>query len=309
MRLNHLLANTSPLLVQCSHEVTRSISQLAAVHDANIFHHVILDRYNWHTQLVYWTIIHVLHDHACLCVCLPLLRKPELMPGLHEGWWSSSDRICDCLMHELLWLEQARHPNMPSDQDCAGKHGDDDNLVKAQASNCYMPCLWHVCLFGIIKLLCSTAAAWCLLPCCLLGGMQMSSFWFCMIVLQIAVWWLYGCYKCTLLLQLLQPESHDLATRARHGTAMRYLWPGCNMVIVSSLLLLMSFDTLHDHTLTANFVILTQQVDPRLPQEAQERFKKRLADLFKTRKVDGALSSSVLAKAYHDVTRTQILNQ
>ena len=27
---------------------------------------------------------------------------------------------------------QARHPKMPSDQDCAGKHGDDDNLVKAQ---------------------------------------------------------------------------------------------------------------------------------------------------------------------------------
>ena len=27
---------------------------------------------------------------------------------------------------------QARHPLLPSDQDCAGKHGDDDNLVKAQ---------------------------------------------------------------------------------------------------------------------------------------------------------------------------------
>ena len=51
-----------------------------------------------------------------------------------------------------------------------------------------------------------------------------------------------------------------------------------------------------------------QQVDPRLPEEAQERFKKRLADLFMTREVDGRRSSAVLAKAYHDVTRKQILN-
>lgn len=55
--------------------------------------------------------------------------------------------------------------------------------------------------------------------------------------------------------------------------------------------------------------VIWLQVDPRLPQDAQERFKKRLADLFKTRKVDGERASAVLAKAYHDVTRKQILNQ
>lgn len=50
------------------------------------------------------------------------------------------------------------------------------------------------------------------------------------------------------------------------------------------------------------------QVDPRLPVEAQQRVKKRLADLFKTREVDGKRSSTVLAQAYHDITRKQILN-
>ena len=45
-----------------------------------------------------------------------------------------------------------------------------------------------------------------------------------------------------------------------------------------------------------------------MPEEAQDRFKRRLADLFKTREVDGRCSSAVLAKAYHDVTRKQILN-
>ena len=50
------------------------------------------------------------------------------------------------------------------------------------------------------------------------------------------------------------------------------------------------------------------QVDPRLPEKAQERFKRRLADLFKTRNIDADRASSVLAKAYHDVTRRQILN-
>ena len=45
-----------------------------------------------------------------------------------------------------------------------------------------------------------------------------------------------------------------------------------------------------------------------MPEEAQERFKRRLANLFKTREVDGRRSSAVLAKAYHDVTRKQILN-
>ena len=50
------------------------------------------------------------------------------------------------------------------------------------------------------------------------------------------------------------------------------------------------------------------QVDPRLPQQAQDRFKKWLARLFATRKVDGARASAVLAKAYHDVTRLQVLN-
>lgn len=29
---------------------------------------------------------------------------------------------------------QARHPQMPSQQESAGKHGDDDDLVKAQVS-------------------------------------------------------------------------------------------------------------------------------------------------------------------------------
>lgn len=42
---------------------------------------------------------------------------------------------------------QARHAQLPSDQDCAGKHGDDDNLVKAQVlSNVvlhmYYPAIW-----------------------------------------------------------------------------------------------------------------------------------------------------------------------
>ena len=50
------------------------------------------------------------------------------------------------------------------------------------------------------------------------------------------------------------------------------------------------------------------QVDPRLPEEAQQRVKKRLADLFESREVDGKRSSVVLAKAYHDITRKQILN-
>lgn len=49
-------------------------------------------------------------------------------------------------------------------------------------------------------------------------------------------------------------------------------------------------------------------MDPRLSEEGQQRFKKRLADLFKTRSVDGKRSSAVLARAYHDVTRKQILN-
>ncbi|DBA73502.1 hypothetical protein WJX77_001486 [Trebouxia sp. C0004] len=54
--------------------------------------------------------------------------------------------------------------------------------------------------------------------------------------------------------------------------------------------------------------LVKAQVDPRLPEKAQERFKRRLADLFKTRKIDADRASSVLAKAYHDVTRRQILN-
>ena len=48
---------------------------------------------------------------------------------------------------------QARHPKMPSDQDCAGKHGDDDNLVKAQVcpppplpSHHAMEAVLHRCL-------------------------------------------------------------------------------------------------------------------------------------------------------------------
>ena len=35
---------------------------------------------------------------------------------------------------------QARHPQLPSDQDCAGKHGDDDNLVKAQVQQNTLSC-------------------------------------------------------------------------------------------------------------------------------------------------------------------------
>lgn len=54
--------------------------------------------------------------------------------------------------------------------------------------------------------------------------------------------------------------------------------------------------------------LVKAQVDPRLSEEGQQRFKKRLADLFKTRSVDGKRSSAVLARAYHDVTRKQILN-
>lgn len=54
--------------------------------------------------------------------------------------------------------------------------------------------------------------------------------------------------------------------------------------------------------------LVKAQVDPRLPVEAQQRVKKRLADLFKTREVDGKRSSTVLAQAYHDITRKQILN-
>lgn len=50
------------------------------------------------------------------------------------------------------------------------------------------------------------------------------------------------------------------------------------------------------------------QVDPRLPEEAKQRVKKWLADLFQSREVDGKRSSVVLAKAYHDITRKQILN-
>ena len=45
-----------------------------------------------------------------------------------------------------------------------------------------------------------------------------------------------------------------------------------------------------------------------MPEEAQETFKRRLADLFMTREVDGRRSSAVLAKAYHDITCKQILN-
>ncbi|KAL3134655.1 hypothetical protein ABBQ32_007664 [Trebouxia sp. C0010 RCD-2024] len=54
--------------------------------------------------------------------------------------------------------------------------------------------------------------------------------------------------------------------------------------------------------------LVKAQVDPRLPEEAKQRVKKWLADLFQSREVDGKRSSVVLAKAYHDITRKQILN-
>lgn len=52
----------------------------------------------------------------------------------------------------------------------------------------------------------------------------------------------------------------------------------------------------------------TMQVDPRVPTEAQDKFKRHLAQLFRTRDIDGKQASEVLARAYHDVTRKQILN-
>lgn len=42
-------------------------------------------------------------------------------------------------MHaSLMGGVQARHPQLPCDQECAGKHGDDDNLVKAQVNTLTM---------------------------------------------------------------------------------------------------------------------------------------------------------------------------
>ena len=49
------------------------------------------------------------------------------------------------------------------------------------------------------------------------------------------------------------------------------------------------------------------QVDPRLPAEAQERVKQRMAAMVHRTHFDGPTVSRVLARAYHDVTRRRIL--
>ncbi len=49
------------------------------------------------------------------------------------------------------------------------------------------------------------------------------------------------------------------------------------------------------------------QVDLRLPPEAQDRLKQRMAHMFAVRDVDGTAASAALKAAYHDVTRKLIL--
>lgn len=55
--------------------------------------------------------------------------------------------------------------------------------------------------------------------------------------------------------------------------------------------------------------VAPEQVDPRLPAGAQERVKARMAALFRCRNVDGRRAASMLASAYHDVTRGRVLCQ
>ena len=49
------------------------------------------------------------------------------------------------------------------------------------------------------------------------------------------------------------------------------------------------------------------QVDPRLPRDAQERVKQRMAQMLHRTQVDAQLLSRTLAAAYHDVTRKRNL--
>ena len=51
------------------------------------------------------------------------------------------------------------------------------------------------------------------------------------------------------------------------------------------------------------------QVDARLPLEAQERLKQRMARMFAVRDVDSSAASAALKAAYHDVTCKHILCQ
>ena len=49
------------------------------------------------------------------------------------------------------------------------------------------------------------------------------------------------------------------------------------------------------------------QVDLRLPPQAQDRLRQRMARMSAVRDVDGSAPSAALKAAYHDVTRKLIL--
>lgn len=50
-------------------------------------------------------------------------------------------------------------------------------------------------------------------------------------------------------------------------------------------------------------------MDLRLPPDAQERLRHRMAQMFGVRDVDGDAASAALKAAYHDVTRKHILSK
>ena len=85
-----------------------------------------LERRRAHVRILDITTVHPLKVLSSSSVCSKLDSRAEIST-LHLH--ASTCKHCLCVSL------QARHPKMPSDQDCAGKHGDDDNLVKAQVNS------------------------------------------------------------------------------------------------------------------------------------------------------------------------------
>ena len=58
---------------------------------------------------------------------------------------------------------------------------------------------------------------------------------------------------------------------------------------------------------TTDISVWGSQVDLRLPEDAQERLKHRMAQMSMIRDIDREAASAALRQAYHDVTRNGIL--
>ena len=58
---------------------------------------------------------------------------------------------------------------------------------------------------------------------------------------------------------------------------------------------------------TTDVSVWGSQVDLRMPEDAQERLKHRMAQMSMIRDIDGEAASAALRQAYHDVTRNGIL--